>query len=515
VKQLLVLGLALVLVFLLGGAVGRVLAIGLLPQLFQPRDASGATPNGLRDALQALAAGLVVAALCQWAWAPALITEGHTTGSDVAEHFWLLHSLRNPGWQHWSMNRYPLPALFAHVFAFTGNPHASWYCAAAASMVGMGAGLWLWGRAVAGPVLGWCAALLVGAFPDLVLLTRTVTAYPEIIALGCLASGLTAYALRSPGPTSCLWAGLGCAAVFASDSRGLVQGSVLLPLALLAALSTTGGLRRRAACLLLLLLPIYGSWMAYNRLPLTLHSLEQTLEGPIERSYTRLGQTPPTDILAPTGWTWGASTPQEAPASFQALLGVQARMNPAIYDSNLQRQLAAEHLQPLLWPLVVLSLCGLLFITGPPPRGLRDHGAAWWAWLDWRGRLALLALLPYLAWSQSAYELEYTSRFFAQAAPGLALLAAMGLAALAGAHRRSWLCLVPVLLLVMAVPNRLNAWAGWHTPRAAQKELQLCLVAIQNGASAQSPGEPVPPLDIYECIKAQSRPLGWGPRWPW
>jgi len=506
---------ALLALFLLGGGLGRVLAVALLPRLLVRKPAATAGAQGWRDAAQALAAGLSVALACHLLWAPALLTEGQSTGSDVAEHFWLLHSMRNPGWHFWSLNRYPLPALVANLFAFTGNPHDAWLGGAFLSMMGIGAGLWLWGRAIAGAMTGWITIILVGSFPDLVLLVRTVSSYPEIIACGCLASGLCAYALRHPGTGSALLAGLGVAAVFASDSRGLVQGLVLLPLALVAAISVPRHWLRRGLLVLVVAAPVYGSWLVHNRLPVTLHPLENTLEGPIERSYTRLGSQPPVAIGAPGGWSWGDNNLRQIPASLVTLARLGERLNPEISGSALQRGLVERHIAPLASSVTALALAGLLLLGGHPPWRRWREPKAWFEWLDWRGRAALLLAIPYLAWTLQMVRYEYASRFFAQATPGLALLAALGLTGLAGRDRPRWGSLVGALLLLFVVPNPLHWNASWHSQRAGQRELGICLERSASLDPSQALTQGDMPLDVFECVKAQSKPLQGGVASPW
>ncbi|MFH1466462.1 MAG: hypothetical protein ABIO70_18910 [Pseudomonadota bacterium] len=243
------------------GQAGTGLLVGaaLLPLVVIPADTPEPPRRPARDALCAIAAGLLLAALCQWAWSPWLLSEGATTGSDLGEHFWMLHSLQNPGWEHFSLNRYPLPAVFAGLVAWGGTPHAAWYTAAVLSMVGTSAGLWLWGRAVGNPATGWAAVLMVGALPDLVVMTRTVSVYPELIAAWTLAAGLAATALRWPGLWSLLGAGLGCAVAFAADARGLAPGLLAGAVAGVAALTLPGGWRRRGLGLLLLTAPVGAS----------------------------------------------------------------------------------------------------------------------------------------------------------------------------------------------------------------------------------------------------------------
>ncbi|MDP7113182.1 MAG: hypothetical protein QGH45_14510, partial [Myxococcota bacterium] len=220
----------------LGGAVGRILALGLLPLLWTAvEDQPARRWRPRRDLATALAAGAALALLSYFLWSPHLIEGFPTTGSDVGEHMWLLHHMSNPGWPDWNANRYPLPVLLARLVAFSGDPYTTWLAAAVVSMGFVGTGLYLWGRAVGGVGAGLVVVLLVGAVPDLAMMSRMVSSYPAILALWTLGAGVAAYALRFPHWGTALAAGVGCGAVLASDARGVVPGALILVVCLAAA----------------------------------------------------------------------------------------------------------------------------------------------------------------------------------------------------------------------------------------------------------------------------------------
>ncbi len=490
---------------------GRMLAVACLPLLVLPQPMEPPRWRPGLDLAQAVAAGLLVAALCHLFWAGPLLAEGETTGSDMAEWFWSLHSLSNPGWEHFSANRYPQGPLLVRLLTFADNPHGAWYAGALGSMVVTVAGLWLWGRAVAGPAAGWAAALMVGALPDLIVMCRSVTGYPEIIAAWTLGAGLAAYAMRHPRPWTCLLAGVGCAAAFGADARGLIPGMVITAVALMAAVSARGW-GHRLICLVLVALPLYGSWIAHNQLPLKPRPLEGLLATSIQVSYQRTGQESPWDLGVSEGWIWGRSMAWEIPETIQALRVARARLNPAIATLPEQQSAIRRNVTPFAGGLTVLGLLALGACLRPPPpsQGWRR----WISRLDLRAAIALLPLIAHAAWFANVVQYEYYTRYFALAMPGVALLLGMGLTVLAR-RRALWVALLPALLSLWVIPSGLHTSASWRGRGAAQKQLQICLAAVRGEIDKPSFQDRHQDQGVYECVSAQSTPLDRPVAWPW
>jgi MFS family permease len=479
----------------LGGAVGRILALGLLPLLWSAdEDEPARSWRPRRDLAMALAAGTTLALLSHFLWSPYLIEGFPATGSDVGEHMWLLHHMNDPGWPDWNANRYPLPVLLARLLAFSGNAYKTWLLAAVVSMGFVGAGLYLWGRAVGGVGTGLAVVLLVGAVPDLALMSRVVSSYPEILALWTLGAGLAAYALRFPHWATALAAGVGCGAVFASDARGVVPGALILVVCLAAALGQRS-MRSRGLAVVLVCAPVALSFLIHNQLPQPLKSLEMRTEGTVQASYHRVGEDPPRFAGISGGYVWGRSNPLEFPTTIRNLRASQARLNPAIATSDQQRQDVERRVEPLLWPLGVLAALGLL-LGGAFPRWreLREP-RAWVRWIDWRGRLALLPVVACVIWYVNTVSYEYFARFMALAAPGFLLLAGLGLVALGGRGRPAVLAPV-VALLVLQFGGPLSVQARWRVPLVANPELRECVEIARGDSSGQ------PSRSVENCVRA-------------
>ena len=475
---LIVPALAVIPLAVAGGAVGRIVALCLLPLLWPPAegDADDRWRPG-RDALLAVASGVGLALVCRFLWSPYLLEGFDATGSDVAEHMWMLHHMNDPGWPDWNANRYPLPILLARLLALSGNAYKTWALAAVVSTGFIGAGLYLWGRAAGGVGAGLAAVLLVGSVPDLTLISRTVSSYPEILALWTLGAGLAAYALRFPHWATALAAGVGCAGVFASDARGIVPG-LLIGAVCLAAVAGQRSWRWRAVAAAAVAVPLALSFLIHNQLPQPLHSLESRIEGTVQASYFRVGEDPPRFAGIADGYVWGRSSPLALPDTVRRLRESEARLNPDIATSEQQRKDVEGRVVPLIRPLAVLGLFGLLLGRGLPRWGERRERRAWLRWIDWRGRLALLPVAACVIWFSNTVSYEYSARFMALAAPGFVLLAGLGVAGLGGRGRPAFLAPAAVLGLLL-VGGPLAVDAPWRRPLAANPELRQCVEIVR------------------------------------
>ncbi len=495
---------ALALLFALGGVVGRVAAICLLPRLMRPLEGDPLRPTPLRDGILALTCGVALAVLCGQFLGPALIAGGTSYGSDASEHLCLLQIMENPGWPNWPPGRYPLPALLVRPLGWAGDVHDMWLLAAALSVGALGAGLYLWGRAVAGTAAGLCAALLVGSVPDLAILARTVNAYPEITALWTLGAGLAAYALRFPHPVTLVLAGCGAAGVFSSDARGLVPGVPVFFVAVIAALAARGGWRRRGLGLALVLLPVLGSWGLHRASPIHLFSLEERIAILVRASQERTQGPSREPWVEVDGWVWGRSGPLQVPRSAIDLLGLTSRIELGGGSEGDHQVKLARHVTPLLAPLGLLAAAGVLLRCGAPPWRYRRRRRAWWDWLDLRGWVALAPVVAQVPLMSKIVTTEYTLRFAVLAYPGFLVLAGVGVAALAGRRAAPALPAMAAAALVFALPGPLSVRAEWRPPVDTPHEIVTCLEAAQTGQRDFGW------MDVDLCIECLAGPPpGW------
>jgi hypothetical protein len=456
------------------GAVGLALASRRLRRRPEP------PPRFARDLAFAAIAGVIFAILASLVWVPASLAGSTTTGSDIGEHFRLLHALEAPGWPGWSANRYPLPALIAHTVCGATDAHLCWYRAAVASTGAAGAGIFLWGTALGGPPVGVAALILAGGLQDLVLMSHTVTGYPEILAIWCLAAGFSAYAVRDPSPWTCGAAGLGIAGVFASDGRGLMLGLATLGVTAVA-IARVRPWPRIGLAMVLAVAPIGASWWGYSRLHATMSSLEQLVETSVEVSYTRANLDPPPRVQNfRTPWIWGRSTPADLPQIVANLRSARSRVRPGT-ERHPEQAFAISRMKPLWYAVAVLGV-GIVLM-------LRD----WRVWFGLAPGIALLSVY------QATMSIEYHTRYAALGCPVLLVVAALGLRGWVGEKAPPWV--LPVLAALLAIAPGPFSWRDRQPPQTAPPELRSCL-AVMAGRTPE-----VSNVAVDECVAALQVPL--------
>ncbi len=266
----------------------------------------------------------------------ALATELHGSGGDPAR------AALAPFGRNRSRAAALLPALFAgRVGIETGLN-----LAALASQALLCGGLVLFGRAAHSRLAGVAAALLLGAVAPLVILGRTPTFYPEVLAglVICAATGLAA--LRWRGPAALLAAGTGAGLALLIDQRGLIWALPTVGLGALAALwgpgrrpwapgrrhRTLAGLPLRLAALVLPLVLSFrlGAW-AYPPDARSLEAHASPLRELRDRGF--LPADTPVSPRQPTRFVWGHTPVTGIPASLARVAALQAQVPPAAHQT--------------------------------------------------------------------------------------------------------------------------------------------------------------------------------------
>jgi hypothetical protein len=493
----------LALLVLLGDDAGLLLAAGLLPRLFRPRAVS--KPSGARELLLTLVCGAAFLLACRRI-APGLFEGPPLIASDTAEHFWLLHSLESPRWLGWSFNRYPLPALLVHVFTSEPYPFEAWYAGAQGAVFCVGAGLYLWGRALVGAEAGLLGVILALAFPEIVLLVATPTAYPVIVAIWVIGSAFAALAWARPSAGRCLAAALASALVFASDVRGILPGIACSLLTLLACLRLSG-LTARVLGVGALALALGGSWGIHYLLPIRLLTLEAMLETSLQVAHERAGLPLPRRMIQDgRGYAWGRSSPMRLLESYRHVRAVRRQFDdPSLRTPDLVFA-REKRMKPLLTP--ALPLGALAPFVGAPPLAAGAPLQPWWRRWGLLQRLALLTCVPGLLLLLQVWRYEYAERYAALAWPSLVVLVACGIVALAGRGRPLILYLGLGAALLLWLPSPLRLDAGWRLPFGTPEELRACVVGTNDAGVANQP-------NVANCLAAQRRPLRHRIAWPW
>ena len=289
----------------------------------------------------------------------------------------------------------------------------------------IGGGLYLWGRALGGRTAGVVAMLASLAMGPMVLLSRMLSYYPEIIASFVLGAAATAWAIRARTPMTMLLAGTGIGAVLLVDVRGLMWALPLLGGAGLAALL---GVRkedgveprviwtRRALLVGALLVPIVLSYQAGTwAYPAHTTSLELQLD--LRPLFATHGATGP-DFVPPyeidTAYRWGHSPVWEIPGTLGFILAQSSMEAPEGLAAQEGVGSASQHIDP--WMLLAgLGVVGALAVAR-----LRS----------WRLWALFCTLFPFaIALRGMDVVEEMQPRILTHWMPGLAVLIGLGFSA--------------------------------------------------------------------------------------
>jgi hypothetical protein len=420
-----------------------------------------------------LAAALGVGGLAMaWLWMKGFYLQGvGVTASDFGEYCDMVVAQMGQG-DGWSTNRSRLiPVLTAALAPQVGILDAFLW-AAGISYAVIGAAVYLWARALHGRVAGISAATLLLTVSPVVILSRTLSFYPEVAALFTVCGAMTALAVRFPHPASMLAAGAGIGLALLADLRGLTWALPCLGLVLL------GGWRMKPlkllpVGLLCLALPIWASWKAGPTVypPEDTNALE--IQSDLRRMFRDRGHLPKNiDLFHPNElYLWGTSNPLSIPASLHEIRRIQKGLPKTMEQDHETTYNRKKRLDP--WKGVGVGALALVVW------GLRRRPLLL--------ATALGTALPFAValYGATLYLRSYV-RFLGNTMPPLAVFLGIGFAALAqGALRRArdatqapeaaesnrWrnvarpvaafaLCLA---LVLGAIPSYLSPEAPWRT----------------------------------------------------
>lgn len=216
------------------------------------------------DAGVALALGLVMALLCHLMLAPAHL-DGPRASDDFGEYCSTAGALAAGAGvaRQNHVIRPVFPGLLASLAVralgvVDGLALASLVCFGLLAAV-----YYLWGVVLHGRAAGVLAAVALGGVGPLVVLSRHLSFYPELVLL-CSGGGLlVSVALRGRDLVSCAAGGAGVGLVLLGDQVAIFWALPLLGGCVVAALLS----RRRLACLAAVALPLALSWLVAAWLP--------------------------------------------------------------------------------------------------------------------------------------------------------------------------------------------------------------------------------------------------------
>lgn len=438
------------------------LLLGLLAPPTEP-DAER-RPRPLIEALLALvlASGLALVA-SYWLY-PFRSGAGRLISSDFHEYCSSTWALRTGAMDYFTHQRsafvgWPSAMLSEHLGMLDGMA-----LMALLSCAGIALGLYAWGRAVQGPLAGVAAAIAAFTMTPLVVFARTLSYYPEMIAIFTLGAGTTAMGLRFRTPQAVALAGVGAAACYLADYRGLFWGLSFTGLTLVACLAPEDGWRERVKPGLhwlgrsaLKLLLVLGAHAASWRLGAWAFPSGRSLEEVMDVRRFLRDQGVEDEIFAQSlpppaeGYIWGSSDLRELPQTLEYVLAESALVPESYWMRDEIQRSVDLSITPWIETWAVAGGLALLFV-------LLSGKQRFW-------RLAALAgcAVPFLAALKGAIQIQRaTTQYVATAEPIMALCMGLAFAGLVqGPSGLRWL-----RPRVEALWTRLPAptWRSWVRP---------------------------------------------------
>jgi hypothetical protein len=419
-----------------------------------PDRAGAERPPDRWDLAMMIGCGAGLSLLCDGWLAAFHLLDGALIGSDFPEYCRSIDSLR-PGGDpsQFSKQRSQLAALPSVLLSEPGIVEGM-ARAARWSMAGIGAAIYLWGRALHSRLAGTTGVLLAAACSPLVLLVRTVSFYPEITAIFTLAGALCAVAVRWRRPVDLLLCGIGVGLCFLIDLRGLVWGLAALGPALVVAVLAP--LRRWPLRLVALLLPVWLAWLGGQHA--YLHGANP-LEGQvdlIQRIHDQGGVPEFNRASLPASeYVWGRTPATDIPTTLH-WLALQSSLIPdwMAEDSRSQHEVYRS-ITPMVAPMAFALMLALVALRRRPLLAATMLGL----------------LVPHVSSITSAISLgQLYPRYIGSVAPAGVVIAGVALAGAAGRGRiRLVVGSIGLLVLVLGgVDSALSPVADWREVSGGQ-----------------------------------------------
>lgn len=480
-------------------------AIALLRRL-TPRPAPAPAWHPLVD--PALAALLAVGLGLFWAhWFSRFHLVGdRLTSADFQIYCGSMTTLRDGQGEFWFQARSVasgwLPVLLA---SRTGIVDGLLYGSLLSGMAIAGA-LYLWGRALHGRLAGIASALSASAVAPLVLTTRHLSFYPEIIAGMCLCAAGTALAVRRRTLPALVTATAGAGIALLVDSRGLIWALPALgTTVLVACLAPRRSIPWRLGAVgLVLVLAWFAGRPAY--------APTDPLE--IQLALSARDVAAGTDVLEVDehagGYRWGYSNPLTIPKTLLFLARASKSSQAILSEDPANLEVRRQHVAPWL-PLAGLALLGA--VVGLRRRPLLLLGLA-------------ASVVPFLVSLRAATHWESSLRYLGLALPFVPLLMGLAFATLvegalpredpsssdpSGVRERLLGAIRPLLAVALLLglvfglpPSWLSPTASWRVPWDATPEARQTVHFVATGEE-----RPTSPLN-QACVNGLQRDVSLG-----
>jgi len=410
--------------------------------------------------------------LCFWWIADKHLAQVHMLDpwntADMADYCNAILHLNGDTDVPWSVKRSKITAWLAAPIAAQDGIMSGLRASSIVAQIGVGAGLYLWGRFASGRTAGVLAVMAALALGPLVLLSRILTFYPMVAAFLVMGAALATAGIVSKNPKHLALTGIGIGIALLADVRGLIWAG---PWGL-AALWAAWRSEAPSTALRWLLTPILLSFcIGMWSYPEGAVSLEAQMDArPLFHMYGSKIEShqPPWDTGG--AFVWGRTAPWDWIHTI-AFMVEQLRLEiPEGFPPRVSRFAADNHMGPLVpvwWASA--GLCFLLLARKP------------------KALVAVIAtVLPFaLAFNGQANLAEIRVRFLCQILPGLAVLIGIGLGTLVddfpsirGRARWSTLRRVVAYGILLAtvtgtVSTIISPWARWRRPWPVIGELLL------------------------------------------
>ncbi len=490
--------------------------LALLARLLARRMVADSPWDARLDLSLALAGGLIFGVLCALELADGILQSAPVTGADFHDYCGSIGASRGDHDSGWRASRSfaagALPSLLARRYGVIDGL----LLGAFVSQVVLGAGIYIWGRALHSRLAGISAVMVACAVAPLVILGRTLTFYPEIVAVSVMASGLSVLALRTRKQGALLACGLGAGLVLLMDVRGLIWAPPMLAVGGLAALLQPSW-RRRAAGLLLLGLPLMiSNHLAPQVFLPGVPSLERQVESYANDARIFLGERPepPPSARPGQGAVWGRTPLIDLPSSLMRAFKATSGFSALLGSHEENRQERQLHIVP--W-VGVVGASMLIAVWGLRRRFTMLIGLT-------------VPLLPFISAIYSASWILFRPRYLSMGMAVVPVLIGVSIGVLAHgslrardlqSHVRPGMALPAAfamfLLLVLGwVPSWYSPQADWRHPINADKSLRDALNTVKTGTQvgprAGTRCTQTLEADLAAGLPLGSALLGWRPQ---
>ncbi len=288
------------------------------------------------DTVLFFAATFLGAASITLGFATFYMREFPITASDFSDYCTAVSNVRNQKFNGFPAPRSVFAAMFPGILSRYFGVLTALEITACASMAVLCGAIFLQARAIHSRTAGIAAVLIAASIPPLVLVSRTVTFYPEIVACSSLAVATAACTLRFRGWAWWFIAGVASAASLVMDVRGLVWAAPAVGICLATACFRPGPAWMRALRVVLLLAPVavahrFAPLAWYRPDSLQMQSFHYVQDGArlMGEPAIQIREPGPTEV-----YTFGMDPISQLPAAIQYLRYTQASVPEAVKRKN-------------------------------------------------------------------------------------------------------------------------------------------------------------------------------------